>query len=94
MQGMIRASERQHISHDDIGRTIPIDTRYITTLDTRTEPRDKAYLKAQGKYAVERFARDMRGEVFAAILVPPRPGDDSDSDDDTSTVRTQQIGTS
>ena len=83
VQGMIRATERQHISHQDIGRTIPIDTHYITTLDTKTEARDKVFLEAQGKYAVERFARDLRKQVFSAKLI--RPTDDpSYLDDDVA----------
>lgn len=83
VQGMIRATERQHISHQDIGRTIPIDTHYITTLDTKTEARDKVFLEAQGKYAVERFARDLRGEAFAAEPVPRRPDDDPSSEEES-----------
>jgi hypothetical protein len=62
VNGLMQAAERQYIVFDDIARTIPIDSGYVGTLAFESEQGDKDYLMTQGRQAVERFARDLRGE--------------------------------
>ena len=58
--GLIMTAETQYVGFDDIARTVPIETGYVGSLDTKTESADKHYLREQGRTAVERFASDMR----------------------------------
>ena len=59
VNGYMQMSEYVNTTTDDIARTVPIETGYITVTDFETEAADKQYLRDQGHRAIKQFASDL-----------------------------------
>jgi hypothetical protein len=78
LSAMMKGLSMVNITFDDIGRTTPIETGYVSTLALDQqylclERGDQQYLQDQGKASIQRFAQSLDGSNERVTLASIRP---------------------
>ena len=71
INGYCQMTEYVNTTNDDIARTVPIETGYVTVTDFDTEEADKHYLREQGRLAIKQWGKDLLGSGGTESSPPP-----------------------